>query len=405
MKIGIIGGGASGLTAAYFAAGYGHEVFLFEQKDKIGKKLLATGNGRCNITNTNIAKGSLEHYLGDAETIERLKKLFSVFGYSQTVEFFNSIGIELRNKGELVYPYTEQASTVVEALKMAVEERNVDIITNASIAEITRESKGFRLKAAQDTYIVDRVIVATGGKAQPKLGSNGSGYELVKKLGHTITRVTPGLVQFRCNDKCFKSLAGVRVKARASLLDADRVIYSEDGEVQLTAYGLSGILCMNLSNRIDLCKGKKSVTLDILPEYEVDSLRELLFKRKDIFGQRYTSELLLGLVPNKLDEVIINKAEISTHVKIGSLITGDIERLISCLKSWKIDIDGTNTFEEAQISLGGVPLGEIEDSMESCLVPGLYITGEILNLHGDCGGYNLQLCWTSGAIAGMNAGQ
>lgn len=403
MRIGIIGAGASGLTAAYFAAQSEHEVFLFEQKDKVGKKLLATGNGRCNITNINVQKMELSHYIGNNECYDRLASIFEEFGYEETISFFREIGIETKAKGELIYPYTEQAQQVVNALSMAVTEKKVKIITDCVVDRILPTSMGFSVKTSKGEYKLDRVIVSAGGKAQPKLGSDGSGYELIERLGHSITNVIPGLVQFKCQGSFFKQLSGVRVKAKAKLVDGDETIYEEAGEVQLTSYGLSGIVCMNLSNRLNMCKTNPRVVLDIVPEYERPILKELLLNRCENFKNRYTTELLIGLVANKLGDVLVQSAGISTHVKIGTLITDDIERLLDCLKAWEIDITGTNSFDEAQISLGGVALEEVSDTMESLIVPGLYITGEILNVHGDCGGYNLQLCWTTGAIAGMHA--
>lgn len=410
MKVAIIGGGASGMTAAIVAARGGYEVTIFEYKDRVGKKLLATGNGRCNLSNKTISDNPQDVYLTNEK--EFVKSIFNKFSFEDTMEFFSKLGLMFKFRGDLVYPNSDQASSVLDALRYELRDLGVKVLCNHKVEEIRKSKGGFlvfsenveSLSAEKEDEFYDKVILTTGSKAQPALCSDGFGYRLAKDLGHKITSVTPGLVSFVCEGKFFKELAGVRVPARLSLCEisssGESVIYSESGELQLTNYGVSGIAAMNLSNRMNLIHDKAFINIDLLEEMNHEDVKEMLQKRIEQFGYREAGELLNGVFPKKLANVLLKLSDIPLDGRVEKITEKQREHLLSNIKDWKVKIIETNKFDSAQICLGGVRIDEIKDNMESRIVPGLFFAGEILDLHGDCGGFNLQLAWTTGAIAG-----
>lgn len=417
MKVIVIGGGPAGMTAAIVAARRGHEVTVLEHKDKIGRKLLATGNGRCNLSNRTVGEDPVEAYkvaysdIYKGEDAELVKSIFNKVSYDDTMRFFSELGLMFKYRGDLVYPNSDQASGVLDALRFELRDLGVNVLTDCKVKEIKTISKGFAVDCVfsekKDSLVADKVILATGSKAQPKLGAEGSGYLLAKRLGHKITQVTPGLVSFLCEGSCFKELAGVRTGARLSLIDregnTEKNIYEESGELQLTNYGISGIAAMNLSNRMPQVKGQAYIKIDFMEDMSRDELSDMLREKVAKFGHRQSGELFYGVLPKKLGDVLLKLSGIRFDKKISEVSDSEWKRLLSNLKEWKVRILGTNNFDSAQICLGGVRLDEIKDTMESRIVPGFYFAGEILDLHGDCGGFNLQLAWTTGAIAGMLA--
>ena len=402
MNVIIIGGGASGMMAGIVAASNGNKVTILEHKDKIGKKLLATGNGRCNLTNASLLNEPWKSYpLCDTNVI---KEIFRQFSYEDTCDFFYDLGIILKDRNGLKYPLSDQASAVLDALRFKLYELSVNIICDCGVKDIKSpqgNKKEFEIQTDKGILRADRVILSTGSKAQPKLGSDGSGYELSKRLGHHVVNITPGLVQLRCKGEQYKALAGVRCQAKLYLYENDKTIYEEEGELQFTAYGISGIVTMNVSNYLAECDIKKSrIEADLLPGMPFEELKEELFKRAERFKEREAVFLLNGMLPRKLIEVLLKECGIKTGDIIGGIHKNTLCKLMEKIKNYSIEITGTNTFDEAQICLGGVDVKDIKPTMESKLVPGLYFCGEILNLHGNCGGFNLQLAWSTGAIAG-----
>lgn len=400
MKVIVIGGGASGMVAAIVAAKNGHDVTLLEQRDHLGKKLLATGNGRCNLTNMFLKSKPWEHYLFEDEYEDKIINIFNKFGYEDTILFFKNLGLMVTNENELVYPLSKQAVSVLEILEYALRDNKVIVKTDEYVTKIIKDKDIFSINTSNNLYKADKVICSFGSKAQPKLGGNDKGYWILENMGHAKNDIYPGLVQLTSNEKFLDKLNGVRVDAKLSLLDDNLLIYEESGQLQFTKYGLSGIVAMNISNYLPRCKKQAEVKIDMLASMNKDDLFNLLMDRKEAFKDRKISEFLVGITIDKVNEVIIDILKLNANEKISSLTKSSIMKITECIKELSLLITGTKTFEEAQITIGGISMKNVNSNMESTIVKGLYITGETLDVHGGCGGFNLQWAFTTGAIAG-----
>ena len=403
MKTLIIGGGASGMTAAIFSAKKGDETLILEHNDRLGKKILSTGNGRCNLTNKSL-KIDIDSHFADLSCAERsfYKNIIDRFGYEDTISFFGSLGLMTKDRGDLVYPLSDQASSVLDVLRFAIDELGVKVMTSCNVSDVSKTGdKGFKVKTDKGTFECDKLIIAAGSMAAPSSGSDGSGYKLASKLGHTVNEVKPGLVQLRSKEGWLKSVSGVRSNAELTLFDKEERIYSESGELQFTDYGLSGIVAMDVSNRLSKCKSEASVHIDLMPGEDLSSLRDALKNRRSMFPHRSAADLMSGTLNKKLGLMLLKLSGIRQDTPASKIRDDELDIMAGLIKDLKVGIEGTNGFKEAQICLGGVDCFEIDEKMQSRIVPSLYFCGEILNLHGDCGGYNLQLAWSTGAIAGM----
>ena len=418
MKVVVCGGGASGMTAAIWAAGAGHQVTLLEHKDRIGKKLLATGNGRCNLTNEALLNNPWEQYLlKDDKSFEKtevwLRRVFEQFGYADTISFFEKLGLVTRSRQGLIYPYSDQATAVLDVLRFEIEDLGIKVVTSQHVNKITGDKNTGFVVSARHTedntvfeYKADRVILANGSKAQPKLGADGSGYKLARELGHKVATPRPGLVQLKSDEDYFKSIAGTRIGAECTLYVGKRKIVSESGELQLTAYGISGIVIMNLSNYLPIksadCKFEDvNVVVDVMPNIKKKDVLDILKRRVEEHPKRQSSEFLVGILPKKIGDLFLKLCNIGYTCRYKDIALSQLEKLTDMIKGWRILVTDTNSFEDSQIALGGVVLEEVKDTMESKVKPGVYLCGEMLDIHGRCGGYNLQLAWSTGAIAGM----
>lgn len=400
-RIVVIGGGASGMTAAIFAARSGAAVTILEQKEQLGKKILSTGNGRCNFTN---AVMDASFFRG--EDLSIVSPILEKFGAKDTLDFFRELGILPKERNGYYYPKSDQASAVQEVLRMELERLRVQICCNTKVVSVVK-SNTFTVKTTGKTYHADAVILAAGGKASPVLGSDGSGYSLAKALGHSVTPVVPALVQLHGKGTFFKMVSGVRADAKLSLFIQDSFVAEESGELQLTNYGISGIPIFQLSRyaALALYHGKvPKVVLDFMSEYTIEELALLLTKRQQQNPMKRAEELLIGMLNKKLIPILLRAAKIAPDRPAESLTSSELRELAQKCKTFAIEITKANSFEQAQICAGGVRTTEISsDTMESKRVPGLYITGELLDIDGVCGGYNLQWAWSTGAIAGQAA--
>lgn len=389
------------MMAAISAAMNNNRVTLLERMDRVGKKILATGNGRCNLTNSSLKEKPAEKYpLCDKAFVNAI---FEQFGYDSTLDFFHKLGIITKSRNELIYPYSDQASSVLDALRYKMDELKINVKCNVRVSSVKKDEKTGKFKITADSFstTADRVILSTGSKAQPKLGSDGSGYDLARGLNHTIAKIYPGLTKVIARGDFYKNAQGVRMSGRLKLFDEKGFIYEESGEVQFTDYGISGIVVMDISNRLPLCKGKPYIVMDLLSEFTNEELKKELSFRRKTFKSYKSSELLMGIVPKKLSEVILKLSGIKLSDELKGISDFCIDKVVENLKSFRVDIQGTKSYDEAQICLGGVNLNEINSNLESKIVKGLYFCGELIDLHGDCGGYNLQLCWSTGYIAGQ----
>lgn len=404
-KVLIIGGGASGLMAAIMAAREGAEVTILEHMDRVGKKILSTGNGRCNMTNLSLRP---EHYRSSQKQFPM--KVLDRFSVWDTLNFFDGIGIVTKNRNGYIYPNSDQAASVLDALRFETEHLGIRTVLSCHISKTYKGKQGrFFAETDQGTFTGDRLILAAGSKAAPVSGSDGSGYKLATSFGHTIIRPLPALVQLRCKGTFFKQLAGVRCEAVVRLVSEGKTLAADEGEVQLTDYGISGIPTFQVS-RYASCAldAGRSVTavLDFFPSKSIEDTLAMLKQRREVLGYRPTGEFLNGVLNKKLSAVLLKRAGVRTEETCDRLKNSQLEALTLQLKKFETPITATNSFEQAQVCCGGVDTREIRpDTMESKLVKGLYLVGELTDVDGICGGYNLQWAWSTGAVAGRTAGR
>ena len=400
-QIGIIGAGASGIMAAISAARANKQakIILLEQKEKIGKKILATGNGRCNLTNQHM---DISCYRGG--NLDFVNDVLNQFGYKDTFAFFSSLGLMMKLRGEYVYPRSNQASSVLDLLKIELNRLDVQIHTEVYVEQIEKTKKGFQIYTKKKSFHVDKVILACGGKASPSLGSDGSGYSLAKSMGHKISPVFPALVQLIVEKHPFVKASGVRTDAKVIALKNRKIIAKDTGELQITAYGISGIPVFQISRYI--AKGiyeKKSmqIEIDFFPELS----EEMLFQHFCNSNKELSiKECMTGIINQKLIPILLQQSHIPISQKTSDLTKHQLECLVKVCKHNLLDIQNTTGFDNAQVCAGGVSLNEINPfTMESIYVEGLYFAGELLDVDGICGGYNLQWAWSTGYLAGKDA--
>ena len=399
----VIGGGAAGLMAAITAARAGAKVVILEHKEKTGKKILSTGNGKCNYTN---AKQDITCYRG--EHPDFVMPVFKQFGFPETVAFFEEIGVTPKVKNGYYYPASEQATAVLEVLRLEANYLRVKEFCECEIQAIKRIDESFLLATSVGQFEGKSVIFATGLLAAPKSGSDGTIFPYIEKLGHHFIDVVPALVPLQGKQAFFKQIAGIRAEIQADLYVGNAKIASEYGELQLTDYGVSGIPIFQLSRyATKALKADKKVhmMLDFLPNMSLEGTVELFTKRLHKVEQKKTiCECFVGLFNRKLAEVLIKEAGISLGDSPKKLSHEMIARLAEVAKGLRVDITGSKSFEQAQVCAGGVDTDEIyAETMESKIVPGVYFAGELVDIDGMCGGYNLQWAWSSGYVAGLHA--
>lgn len=403
-KIIVIGAGASGMMAAISATLNGAEVILLERNDRVGKKLLATGNGRCNYTNKNL---SINNYHG--ENPKFAYSGLSQFNVDTTIDFLETLGItpSMLDNGKM-FPLSYQSSSMVDVLRYEIENKGVKLIKDAYVSQIEKNQNHFKVRLKDKrSFEGDRLILATGGMALPNSGSDGNGYDLCKKLGHSIIDVFPGLVQLKLAGDHFKSLDGTKFVGRAELFVDGKMILDDTGDILFTSYGISGPPILNLSRQAiySLNKGKKvEVKVSIIHHMDIEKLYEYLFYRFSLMGEKTVELGLIGFINKKLIIPVLKEANIYRNKKSADLSKEEVRRLAEILNSWAFQVIGSQPWANAQITAGGVNTDEVDSrTMESKIVKGLYIVGEILDIDGDCGGYNLQWAWSSGYIAGEKA--
>lgn len=404
----VIGAGASGLVAAIGAARQGSKVLIIEQKEKVGKKILATGNGKCNYTNLH---QSPDCYRSDDSSFPM--KVLSSFNIEQTLQFFEELGIYPKNRNGYVYPHSEQGASVVQVLVMECERLGIDIHCEEKVKDIKESPKGnmnfLLISSERKEYRCKKVILAAGGCASPKLGSDGSGYWLAEKLGHSLIQPLPALVQLKSPAKFCKQLSGVRVGARVTAMVGNQVLSQEEGEILFTDYGISGIAIMQLSRFVAKAlyyKENVIIGIDFLPSLSEGEIESLYVKRVEHQPNRTLEEMMIGLFNVKLAQVLLLEGKLSPQRKAKDMSRKELLQLVTQTKHFAMPIHGTNDFDNAQVSAGGISTKEVNPcNLESKLVKGLYLVGEVLDVDGTCGGYNLQWAWSSGYLAGVDAGK
>lgn len=426
VTIAIIGGGAAGMTAAIAAAREGGRVTLYERNERLGKKLLSTGNGKCNLGNTLLSEQA--YYGGPPELVGGWLKRF---GTEETVSFFHGLGLLIKDRNGYLYPACEQASAVLDVLRTEVEALGVEIRCSARVSAVERDGGTGRLLVWQEPQAevsggkekreagsgskrregrlkreYDRVILACGGQAAPRTGSDGSGYKLAKSLGHTCVPGAPALVQLKCREEYCRAVAGVRADGELHIFDGKKEIAVERGELQLTEYGISGIPVFQLSRTVNyrLPKGGElTAVIDFLPDYSPQEYRALIRRRALLGGARTVEEFFTGMLHKKLMTLFIRLAGLKTNTPVKDVAEKALEEVYRQCREFTLHVTGSNGYDSAQVSAGGVDLRQVTEDLESRLVPGVYFAGELLDVDGRCGGYNLQWAWCSGHLAGQAA--
>lgn len=404
----IVGGGASGLMAAIVAKDFGIDVAIIEGNDRIGKKILVTGNGRCNITNSNIAFPYTNFH---SENDDFFQETLNNFTIEDTKSMFISLGLPLTElENGKMYPKSLQASSVIDIFRMALDDRNIPLYANCKINSI---SKGniFTLDTNNEEYrrfSSNKLILSCGGKSASKTGSDGSGYKLGKSLGHSIIETLPGIVQLKLDYPHLKALAGIKFDGAVSVLINDKVKFTDVGEVLFTDYGISGPPVLQLSSHVSKAlnnREKVTIRVDMFPYESKEDVENFLATHFSIFSHREISNTLIGVINKKLVSTILKEVGIKDiHLPCSNIDWKSTDRLINKFKQWDFNCIGTNGFPNAQVTVGGINTREVNNlTLESKIVKDLYFCGEILDVHGDCGGFNLQWAWSSGYLAAKSA--
>ncbi|WP_315071880.1 NAD(P)/FAD-dependent oxidoreductase [uncultured Clostridium sp.] len=406
----IAGGGASGLMAAIIAKDFGVDVAIVEGTDRIGKKILVTGNGRCNISNRNI---SYPYKCFHSDNNNFFQEVLDKFTVKDTESMFLSLGLPIIElDGGKMYPKSLQASSVIDILRMALDDRQIPLYTNCKIETIDKK-KNFTLTTNSDEYAkfsCSKLILSCGGKSAVKTGSDGSGYKLVKSLGHSIIETLPGIVQLKLDYPYLKALSGIKFDGSASVLVDDQVVRTEIGEILFTDYGISGPPILQLSSYASKALSKNSrvtIRIDMFPYESKEDVENFFSTHFSTFDYREISSALIGVINKKLISTILKDVGIKDiHEPCSNIDWKHINMLIDKFKKWDFNCTGTNGFSNAQVTTGGINTNEVDNlTLESKVVKNLYFCGEILDVHGDCGGFNLQWAWSSGYLAGKSASQ
>lgn len=392
MKVAVIGAGASGLMASLFAS-KNNDVVVFDGNSDAGKKLLLTGNGRCNIGNVN---NDLCKYHSSND--ELIKQVINEQNINKVRNVFENIGLVIKNKNGYLYPFSEKSSSVLSVLKNACINNNVKFKFNTIIEKVERVKEKFLI----NDDLFDKVIITTGGCSYPKTGSTGIGYSIASSFDHSIISLNPSLMPVITNIGLEKDWAGKRCEVLITLLENDRKIKQEHGEIQFTNYGLSGICIFNLSRNIalGLKNGlKEEISINFVPWLNDESL-ETFIENKSI-SNKTTFEVCDGFLDYKITEILLKYLKINKNKKWNELSHSEKNNFCNALKNFKVEVIGTKDYLDAQVTSGGICLNEINlNTMESKLVKNLYFAGEVLDLDGDCGGYNLTIAFITGMLAG-----
>lgn len=392
------------MTAAISAARQGAEVIILEHMDRVGKKILSTGNGKCNYTNK---KQGLRYYRGENPAF--VLPVLEQFGFKETISFFRELGIVPKERDGYFYPASGQASSVLDVLRMELRRLSVEIRTQTALISVRKRKNDFEIKTNQDTLFADRCIFACGGRAFPKSGSDGSAFPYIEKLGHTFTDMVPALVQMKAKQSYFESIAGIRAEISIQLYINRHRICQDKGEIQLTKDGISGIPAFQVSRFAAKALQNGQTVQAVLDFVPYLSQEELYLELKERFLRKdgkTAEEALIGFFSKKLIPVFLKENRIAAHETAEKIPSSKLKTLSEYLKHVTIDLTDTEGFEKAQTSAGGVNTAEINaETLESYLVPGLYFAGEVIDIDGMCGGYNLQWAWSSGYVAGMHAAE
>ncbi|GAB6157220.1 NAD(P)/FAD-dependent oxidoreductase [Desulfotomaculum varum] len=401
----VVGGGAAGLLAAIAAARQGAKVTVLEKNNRVGKKILATGNGRCNFTNMDM---HISHFHGSYPkfALPALRQ----FNNLQTIAFFEQLGIyhKVEEKGK-VFPFSNQASSILDVLRYELAELGVNTGVESEVQAINKLDKGFEVvvKGGQ-RFFGHRVILATGGKAAPQLGSTGGAYQLAERLGHRLVEPLPSLVQLKLAEPWLKQIKGIKINGEAEVIVQDKTMARAEGEILFTEYGISGPPIFDLSRTAALWLQKRHrvhLKVCMINHLTREQLADLINRRFQANPGKTLAFSFVGFINKQLAPVMLKQAGIpDVHKKVAQVTAAEREKILNILQDWRFEVTGTNTWTAAQVTAGGIDVRDINPhTMESHIIPGLFFAGEIMDIDGDCGGYNLQWAWSSGYVAGVSA--
>lgn len=401
MKIGVIGGGAAGMIAAYFSAISGNEVLLIEKNEKLGKKIYITGKGRCNITNLCEPEVFLQNVVTNPKFVYA-----SIYGFSSqdTVDFFNGFGLKTKvERGNRVFPESDKSSDVIKTLATAISSVGVKILLNETAKSITVLNGAVNsIITDKNEYFCDRIIVATGGLSYSSTGSTGDGYKFAKTLGHTVTELKPSLTGLNLLGKDFEPLQGLTLKnVGVSIFADNKIIYEKRGEALFTHYGISGPTILSASSIINSYKASEYLLkIDLKPALDSDTLSSRVLRDFNLNLNKEIKNSLEDLLPKSLIPLVLKRADILAYKKTNAVTVKERDRLVYALKNLDFIVTGTRGFNEAVITRGGVCVKEINPkNMESKIIKGLRFCGEVLDLDAFTGGFNLQIAFSTGRSA------
>ena len=395
MNVCVIGGGAAGMLAALTAAENGHRVLLLERQSRVGRKLLATGNGRCNLSNYHVSPA---HYHGGAGFCDFALSQFDV---GKTLQYFASLGLlTVSEASGRIYPMSNMAGSVLDVLRYALERPEIDLQTSQTVTAVRKMPEGFSVKTETDTFSARRLILAAGGAAGSKVGGGMDGYRLAKSLGHHRTALYPSLVQLKTDPTYPRALKGVKAQCGISICRGSQMLARNSGEVLFTEYGVSGPAIFDLSRSVSAGGSDLTCLLNFFPDWEEAEVLHWLSQRQAAMAAHEASTLLTGSCHTRLGQMICKSAGF-TNQRAAGLTRDDLRRIARQATHFALPITGTCGFDQAQVTAGGLDTSEFDPrTLQSRLVPGLYACGELLDIDGDCGGYNLQWAWSSGRLAG-----
>jgi hypothetical protein len=402
----VIGGGPAGMMAAISAGKSGKKVVLIEKNSKLGVKLLLTGGGRCNLTHIEERRNFCSKFGKEGDF---LLSSFSVFGVKEIMEFFEKNGVELKKEEGKVYPASEKAKDILNVLISLLKKNKVTVMISSEVKEIKKEKNHISSIVLSNGKEIgaDKHIVCTGGKSYPVTGSTGEGFFLMKRLGHLVNDLKPALTPIEIKDQWIKSLQGISLEnISISLVQDGKAVKEEKGEILFTHFGLSGPLILNMSRTIgDLIgKGKVKIYIDLLPDKNINESDKYLQKVLEKNRNKHILKSLSEIFPEKLSSFIMNFSGVSLDKKPNQLTKEERERMVRFIKKIDLSVVGLLGFDRAMATHGGISLKEIDSkTMKSKLIDNLYFAGEAIDLDGPSGGYNLQMCWTTGYVAGQNA--
>lgn len=386
MDIIIIGAGASGIVTAINTKNENNKVILLEKNDRIGKKLLATGNGRCNYTNMNLTEKNYS-------SPDFVKRTLEEFTNEDLINYFKILGLESTRDGERVYPISLKANSVLNILIYWLEKKGIEIKTNSQVKEIKKRKKGYEVITNEETLKADVVVAAFGGKAMPASGSDGVSFEILKKMGIRVTDLKPALTQLKLDSKYLKHLSGTKVQGRARLFKNEKVIDEREGEILFTNYGISGPPILDMSVNIS---DNNIIEVPLINNLNEESI-DMLYNRYYMFSDFSLEEFLMGIVDKKFIHYIVDSLNMDKNIAMNMIPVGDFEKIVGLLLKSRFRVIGNTGFKNAQVTRGGVSLDEVNpENYESKKFKGLYIIGEALDIDGDCGGYNLHFAFGCG---------